>query len=136
MHDIEDNLGRAVKIGKATGEPEVYTNGYGQGVPLSLIPALAFVSIQFSMVTVQWPKIKMGAVIDDRNFRGDEKDVGEVYQAVDRYDTAAGQTIEHESWQGPHRQNKASRHRRENGFCGATFCACGGRHMHADKASV
>jgi hypothetical protein len=49
-HDIYDNIGRAVKIGKAVGNAEKYDNGYGQGDPLSLVPALAFVSVQFNMV--------------------------------------------------------------------------------------
>ena len=46
------------------------------------------------MVEALYPHIRMGAVIDDRNFRGPLNDILEVYHLIHDYDFAAGQRLQ------------------------------------------
>ena len=68
--DLYENLMRSIKFGTVYGKPAHYFNGCGQGDLCSLFPAIALVSGQFFMVDMLYPSIRMGAQIDDRNFRG------------------------------------------------------------------
>lgn len=94
--DLYHGLQRTIKMGKALGEPHHYHNGCGQGDVCALFPAIALVSGQFYMVEALYPRVRMGAVIDDRNFRGDLKDIEKVYRLVHEYDIAAGQSLQDE----------------------------------------
>ena len=57
MDNLYDNLQKSVKIGKSLGKPRHNANGYGHGGPLSLLPALSFVSVQFTMIHKRWPDV-------------------------------------------------------------------------------
>ena len=94
--DLYRGLHMTIKMGKALGEPHHYHNGCGQGDVCALFPAIALVSGQFYMVEALFPNVRMGAVIDDRNFRGDLKDIEKVYHLVHEFDIAAGQSLQDE----------------------------------------
>ena len=94
--DLYRGLMRTIKMGKALGEAHHYHNGCGQGDVCALFPAIALVSGQFYMVEALFPRVRMGAVIDDRNFRGDLKDIEKVYHLVREFDIAAGQSLQDE----------------------------------------
>ena len=96
VHQEYDKLQRCTKIGKTLGEPHTYANGYGQGDPLSLMTALAFVSAQFTRIQEKWPALRIGAVIDDRNIRGPLDQVVAAHNDMVMFDKAAGQSIEHD----------------------------------------
>ena len=82
MHEEYDKLKRATKIGKSVGDAHKYANGYRQGDPLSLLAALAFVSVQFTKIQRLWPELRVGALIDDRNIRGPLDQVLEAHDAM------------------------------------------------------
>ena len=75
---LYQNITRYIKIGDSYSEPMDTYNGYGQGDPGSLIPALAYVSIQFYYIYNIHPNIRCSVVIDDRNIRGDREEVLQV----------------------------------------------------------
>ena len=66
---------RRIKCGRHFGKAHGTYNGVGQGDPLSLLPALILTSVQFRATKLRWPSLRMGAVIDDRNFRGSLQDI-------------------------------------------------------------
>ena len=86
---------RVTKIGQSLGVPEQPYNGVGQGDPLSLIPALLLVSMQFKMLDHLHPSVSKGAVVDDRNLRGPRQDVLDAYDCVHAFDLLAGQELQH-----------------------------------------
>jgi len=61
---------RRIKIGKHVGKVFSSNRGFGQGDSMSLFAALAITTIQFRFVNHECPKVQLGSVIDDRNFRG------------------------------------------------------------------
>ena len=66
----------------------------GQGDHAALFPAIALVSGQFFMLDALYPKVRKGACIDDRNFRGEFNDVIATYHLVYDYDIAAGHKLQ------------------------------------------
>ena len=86
---------RVTKIGQSLGVPEQPFNGVGQGDPLSLLPALLLVSMQFTMLDKLHPTVAKGAVVDDRNLRGPREDVLAAYECVHAFDQLAGQELQH-----------------------------------------
>ena len=85
---------RSIKFGTIYGKPTNYFNGCGQGDLCSLFPAIALVSGQFFMVELLYPKIRMGAQIDDRNFRGNLDEIIATYYLVHDFDKVAGHILE------------------------------------------
>ena len=65
-------------------------NGMGQGDISTLFPASALVSGQFYMINAYFPKIRVGACIDDRNYRGSYDDIAGTYDFISEYDIIAG----------------------------------------------
>jgi hypothetical protein len=88
--DLYQNMKRYIKIGKSYGKPFHSSNGLGQGDSYSLMVALTMVSIQFDFISDQFPKVKMGSAVDDRNIRGSAEDVREAYKAMAEFDKATG----------------------------------------------
>ena len=83
-----------IKIGLAYGDPFAGGNGMGQGDVTTLFPELALVSGQFCMVNQQFPSIRMGACIDDPNFRGPLGDILCTYDSIAQYDKHAGHLLQ------------------------------------------
>ena len=96
LHNLNRSMTRVIKIGKAWGPNFSVTNGLGQGDPLSLIPALILVTWQFNMLDKKHPKVTKGAVVDDRNLRGECDDVAEAYRDAADFDAKAGHILQHE----------------------------------------
>ena len=92
--DFYLGLQRSIKLGKALGQPHHYANGCGQGDATALFPAIAFVSGQFRMIELLFPKVTMGACIDDRNCRGALADVISTYHAVHAFCKMAGHKLQ------------------------------------------
>ena len=57
---------------------------------LSLFAALVITTIQFRFINAQCPNVKLGSVIDDRNFRGPCCDVIKAVQLALKFDDDAG----------------------------------------------
>ena len=96
VHDMYIHLMPIIKLGNAYGHAFVGYNGMGQGDVATLLPALAMVSGQFYMVSLHYPRVRMGACIDDRNFRGPLDDLIQMYAHIAKYDKAAGHFIQTE----------------------------------------
>ena len=94
MNSMYNGLEKCTKLGKSLGQNHHNKNGYGQGDPLSLLPALTFVSVQFVMIHFYWPQLQTGAVIDDRSLTGRAEQLVEAHVAMRDFDQAAGQAIE------------------------------------------
>ena len=119
---LQSNTMRTIKHGVTIGTPFHTSSGVGQGDPLSLVPAIVFVSWQFLMVDKLYnapansilragaaraagalrriqkqpsvPRVKMGACIDDRNFRGTLSDLESLYPTISAFDKAAGHYLQ------------------------------------------
>ena len=68
--DMYTKICRRIKIGKHIGKAFASNRGFGQGDSLSLFAALVITTIQFRYINAHCPNVKLGSVIDDRNFRG------------------------------------------------------------------
>ena len=90
IFSMYSNLQRSTKIGIAYGNPFTSFNGMGQGDIATLFLALAVVSGQFYMINLYYPSVRMGACIDDRNYRGSYEDVVGTYELISEYDQIAG----------------------------------------------
>jgi hypothetical protein len=90
MHNLYKDMQRIMKKGKSLSEAFGVYNGYGQGDVLSLIPALLLVSFQFRVIEAKLPLVKMGAYMDDRNFRGQLEDLLQVDNVIHDFDHLAG----------------------------------------------
>ena len=77
-------------MGAAYGVASYSANGLGQGDLATLFPALALVSGQFNMINQLLPQVRMGSIIDDRNFRGTLSDIEKTFEIAFAYDRAAG----------------------------------------------
>ena len=69
--DINTKGRRRIKIGNTYGRKLNIYNGIGQGDPKSLFAALLYITVQFRMLDAEHPNIAKGAVVDDRNLRGE-----------------------------------------------------------------
>ena len=70
----------------------------GQGDVLTLLPAITLVSGQFHMLRSICPssQLRVGAAVDDRDFRGPINIILEAYDLINKYDELAGQRLQHE----------------------------------------
>jgi len=93
--DLYNGIDRRVKVGQHYGPSHQAFNGVGQGDPFSLLPALILTSLQFNLITEKWPRLRMGAVIDDRNFRGSYDDIVASLAFIEAFDNAAGHEMQH-----------------------------------------
>ena len=57
-------LNRTINIGKHVGEAFHPTSGIGQGDSMSIIPAIALVSLQFDFLSAVAPQVDKAACID------------------------------------------------------------------------
>ena len=87
---------RRIKCGRLYGKEHRTFNGVGQGDPLSLLPALILTSVQFRAIKARWPDLRMGAVIDDRNFRGSLHDILQSMEFIEKFDCKAGHLLQHD----------------------------------------
>ena len=44
---LNENMVRRIKIGQTIGGGESYSNGFGQGDPMSVLAAIIFIAVQF-----------------------------------------------------------------------------------------
>ena len=63
-----------------------------KGAPCQILSALTITAIQFRCITAEHPKVSMGSVIDDRNFRGPCASVVDAAHAAIEFDKMAGLT--------------------------------------------
>ena len=83
--DLYNNIQRRFRIGKHNGS----NRGGGQGDSLWLLDAIIITSIQFKMIEATFPTVKLGIVVDDRNFRGPTDKVILAVQEALKYDKMA-----------------------------------------------
>jgi len=88
--DMYTKICRRIKIGKHIGKAFASNRGFGQGDSLSLFAALVITTIQFRYINAHCPNVKLGVVIDDRNFRGPCCDVIKAVQLALKFDDDAG----------------------------------------------
>ena len=66
--DLYNNIQRRFRIGQHNGSVIQHNRGGGQGDSLWLLDAIIITSIQFKMIEAEYPNVKLGSVVDDRNF--------------------------------------------------------------------
>jgi len=93
-HELYTNLIRRIKRVKSLSAEFSVANGYGQGEVMTLVPALLLVSMQFYVVEAQLPKVRKGASMDDRNYRGTLGELTQVDKIIHAFDKAAGHTTQ------------------------------------------
>jgi hypothetical protein len=89
---LATNLRRSIKRGRHRGKPIRSNRGAAQGDSLSILSALIITTIQFRCIEAEHPNVRMGSVIDDRNFRGPCASVVDAVQAAMEFDKMAGLT--------------------------------------------
>ena len=95
-YHLYTNMYKSLKIAGILGQPTLSYSGIGQGDVASTFPVLAHASGQFFMLSQCLPNLRMGAIIDDRNFRGTFHDTIEACRLTIPYDRMSGHTTQHE----------------------------------------
>ena len=88
--DLYNNIQRRFRIGQHNGSIIQHNRGGGQGDSLWLLDAIIITSIQFKMIEAKFPTVKLGSVVDDRNFRGPTEPVIQAVQEAFRFDKMEG----------------------------------------------
>ena len=91
MAELASGIIRYIKVANGYGAVMTKRNGVPEGCSLSLIVANIYVTTLFRMLDDKFPGIRLGAIIDDRNYRHSDPNV--IIQAVNattEYDTMAG----------------------------------------------
>ena len=109
-HHLQINTQRRIKFGYTFGENFGVTSGLGQGDPLSLAPAVILPSWQSRLINHQFGSlVKMGACVDDRNFRGQVATLEQVYHVASSFDKKAGHSMQQKKTKKKH--HACHRHR-------------------------
>ena len=87
--DLNLNAARRIKLGNSYGPEMRPFNALGQGDPLVLIVAIAYVSTQFFYLDKVAPLVDTGAIVDDRSLRGPLPAVQKAVEEVMDFDRPA-----------------------------------------------